>query len=505
MIKGKKLFMLLLAIFFMLPCACQPNVPVSENDKNKESYGDSQIAENNAPTEEERIYPDLEAVDFGGYEFKFYITNLDLPDWAEWAHRDIYSEEITGDILTDAVYNRNKKIEDKYNITIKEIIYSSSTAWGISDNVAKAVRSGDDIYDVVVPHVHELQGMMLKGNLIEFDNIPFVDLKNPWWNQGTIKDLSINKKVFLLQGDMLIMDNDAMSAMIFNKKVLAENQLENPYEIVKKGEWTFDKLLEMGRGIAKDLNGDGKMYIKDDLFGYVLQGGVDASFIVSGGSKICDKDENDLPVITAGTERFYKITELLSEMLSDTQNSVNLHSYEGQFPIYDEQVKMFSEDRILFTWIRMRIVERLRGMETDFGIIPCPKLDKAQEKYITYNEPNAGAGISIPRTAGNVERTGMILEDLSAESRYTLQPAYYEINLRGKYTRDDESREMIDIILSNTAHDIGYIYNFGNYAALTCHRYGRDMKVEWVSKFDASKEKMQKDIDKLIESVEKLD
>jgi len=505
MIKGKKLFMLLLAIFFMLPCACQPNVPVSENDKNKESYGDSQIAENNAPTEEERIYPDLEAVDFGGYEFKFYITNLDLPDWAEWAHRDIYSEEITGDILTDAVYNRNKKIEDKYNITIKEIIYSSSTAWGISDNVAKAVRSGDDIYDVVVPHVHELQGMMLKGNLIDFDNIPFVDLKNPWWNQGTIKDLSINKKVFLLQGDMLIMDNDAMSAMIFNKKVLAENQLENPYEIVKKGEWTFDKLLEMGRGIAKDLNGDGKMYIKDDLFGYVLQGGVDASFIVSGGSKICGKDENDLPVITAGTERFYKITELLSEMLSDTQNSVNLHSYEGQFPIYDEQVKMFSEDRILFTWIRMRIVERLRGMETDFGIIPCPKLDKAQEKYITYNEPNAGAGISIPRTAGNVERTGMILEDLSAESRYTLQPAYYEINLRGKYTRDDESREMIDIILSNTAHDIGYIYNFGNYAALTCHRYGRDMKVEWVSKFDASKEKMQKDIDKLIESVEKLD
>ena len=166
---------------------------------------------------------------------------------------------------------------------------------------------------------------------------------------------------------------------------------------------------------------------------------------------------------------------------------------------------MFSEDLILFTWIRMRIVERLRGMETDFGIIPCPKLDKAQEKYITYNEPNAGTGISIPRTAGNPERTGMILEDLSAESRYTLQPAYYEINLRGKYARDDESQEMIDIILSNTAHDIGYIYNFGNYAALTCHRYGRDMKVEWVSKFEASEVKMQNDINKLIEAVEKLD
>jgi hypothetical protein len=263
--------------------------------------------------------------------------------------------------------------------------------------------------------------------------------------------------------------------------------------------------MEMGRGIAKDLNGDGKMYIKDDLFGYILQGGVDASFIVSGGEKIVDKDEYDLPVITAGTERFYRITEFLSEMLADTNNSVNLHSYENQFPIYDEQVKMFSEDRALFSWIRLRIVERLRGMETDFGIIPCPKLEKEQKDYITYNEPNAGTGLSIPRTAGDLERTAMILEDLSAESRYTLQPAYYEINLQGKFMRDDESQEMLDIIMANTAFDIGYIYNFGSYASLTCHRYGRDPKVEWVSKFEASREKMQKDIDKLIESVNNLD
>jgi len=498
--------MLLLAALTALSllAACQTGAPVEEGKKNEEG-GENQINEGEPSTAEQRIYPDLEAVDFGGYEFKFYITNLDLPDWAEWAHRDLFTEAENGEPVNDAVYYRNKKIEAKYNIKITEIIYSSSTAWGLSDKVSTAVRAGDDVYDVVVPHVHELQGLMLKGNLIDFSGMPIIDLNRPWWNKGTIRDLSIAKKVFLLQGDLLIMDNDAMAAMIFNKKILAENQLETPYDIVKSGEWTFDKFLEMGRGIAKDLNGDGTMYIKDDLFGYVLQCGVDASFIVSGNSKICSKDADDLPIITAGTERFYKITDYLSEMLSDTENSVNLHSYEGKFPIYDEQVKMFSEDRVLFTWIRMRIVERLRGMETDFGIIPCPKLDKAQENYITYNEPNAGTGISIPRTAGDLERTAMILEDLSAESRYTLQPAYYEINLRGKYARDDESQEMLDIILANSAHDIGYIYNFGGFASLTCHRYGRDMKVDWVSKFEASEGKMQKDIDKLIETALQLD
>ena len=495
---------LFLSALFAFLAACQTGAPNGGGEGEGEG-GDPQTGKTDETTAEERIYPELAAVDYGGYEFKFYITNLDLPDWAEWAHRDLVPDEVlSGEPINDAVYGRNKKIEEKYNIKITEIIYSSSTAWGLSDKVSAAVRAGDDIYDVVVPHVHELQGLMLKGNLLDFNKIPVMDIGNPWWNQGTIKDLSIDKKVFLMQGDLLIMDNDAMAAMIFNKKVLADNALENPYEIVKKGEWTFDKLLEMGRGIAKDLNGDGKIYIKDDMFGYVLQCGTEASFIVSGGEKIVGKDADDLPVITAGTERFYRITDLLSEMLSDTQNSVNLHSFENQFPIYDEQVKMFSENRMLFTWIRLRIVERLRGMETDFGVIPCPKLDKAQPNYITYNEPNAGTGISIPRTAGNLERTATILEELSAESRYTLQPAYYEINLQGKFIRDEESREMLDIILTNTAYDIGYIYNFGAFA-MTIVYFGQNQKTTHASQFEKSEPKMLKDIEKTIEAYKNIE
>jgi hypothetical protein len=263
--------------------------------------------------------------------------------------------------------------------------------------------------------------------------------------------------------------------------------------------------MEMGRGVAQDLNGDGIMFIQDDLFGYILQGDTANSFFVSGGEKIVSKDENDHPVITFGTERGYRITELLSEMLSDTENSVNLHSYENQFPIYDEQVKMMEENRALFSWIRMRIVERLRGMETDFGIIPLPKLDSAQPNYITQNNPHTGAGIAIPVTASDLERTGMILEDLSAESRYTLQPAYYEINLRGKYARDDESQEMLDIILNNTAHDIGNVYDFGGFSSSAFWRYGRDMVIEWASRFERVFERMEMDIERTIEAYENLD
>jgi hypothetical protein len=442
----------------------------------------------------------LEAKDFGGYEFKFLGRTIVNPDWVEWDHRDLVAEEQNSDVINDAVYLRNTKIEEKYNIVITEIIETDAVG-----KLTKSVKAADDNYDVFCPHIMELANLAQGGNLIDVFKMPNIDLTKPWWDQGTIRDLSIINKLFILQGDLLIMDNDAMEAMIFHKGLWQEYELEDLYDIVKKGEWTFDKLIEMSKGVAKDINGDGVMYIQDDRFGCITQADTNVSFFVSGGEKICSKDANDYPIITFGSERGYKICEKISELMLDEDNVVHLHRYEGKFPIYDEQVKMMEENRALFSWIRMRIVERLRGMEMDFGILPCPKLEKTQEKYITQNNPHTGAGISIPRSASDLDRTGMILEELSAESRYTLRPAFYEINLRGKYARDDESQDMLDIILSNTAHDLGNVYNFGGLMDVAFWRYGRDMQIDWASKFDKAVSKMEKDIEKVITAYENLE
>ena len=480
-------------------CKTDTGKDESIDDKNTDANQSDEQNPNDDQTAE-RLYPNLDAKDFGGYEFTFLTRSWPTTvDWEEWDHRDLYAEEVNGDIINDVVYNRNKKIEEKYNITISEV--------GVNDmagTARKTVKAGDDIYDVVCPHLMEVAALAQDGTITDIYRLTYLDFDKPWWNQGCARDLSIGHKLFVMQGDLLILDNDAMEAMIFNKALLRDTGLEDPYVVVKNGEWTLEKLYDMSRGVSKDLNGDGKMYIKDDLFGCILQADTDISFIVSGGEKICGKDGNDYPIITYGTERCYKIADELMKLMLDEDNVINLHRYAGQFGIYDEQVKMMQEDRALFSWIRMRIVERLRAMETDFGILPLPKLDKNQEKYITHMNPHTGAGISIPNTAGDLDRTGMILEDLSAESRYTLRPAYYEINLVGKFMRDDDSREMLDIILANTAYDIGYIYNFGNFA-MTIVYNGQNKKTDHASQFEKMEQKMLKDIEKTIAAYESVE
>jgi hypothetical protein len=100
-------------------------------------------------------------------------------------------------------------------------------------------------------------------------------------------------------------------------------------------------------------------------------------------------------------------------------------------------------------------------METDFGIIPQPKYDEAQAEYITFVNP-AGSGLTIPVTVGDIERCGVVLEAMASESYRHLTPAYYNTALQQKYTRDNESAEMLDLLLQNRVYDLAMIYRWGS-------------------------------------------
>ena len=453
--------------------------------------GDAEVREE-AP---ERLTIGFEPVDFDGHEFTFMTRTITDPDWAEWDHRDLTSEEITGEVINDAVFNRNRLIEERFNISINELVFEHGH---MQTTIRQTVSAGDETFDAIGVHLMTLPALAQDGMFVDLFSVPYLDLEKPWWDQGTTRDLSIANRLFVMQGDLLIIDNDAMEAMIFNKRLLAEHGLDCPYELVRSGDWTFARFAEMSRGVARDLTGDGQMNIRYDLFGGITQADTSISFLVSGGERIASKDADDLPFISFGSERSFRILDIVSEIALDEENFVSLHRYMGQFGIYDMQVRMMEEDRALFSWIRMIIVERLRGMETDFGLLPLPKFDSAQPNHITHMNPHTGVGIAIPVTASDLARTGMILEALSAESRYTLRPAYYEISLRGRYVRDYESEEMLDIILANTAHDIGYVFNFGNFAGDIVW-FATNRRTDYASHFERALPRMERDIERMVE------
>ena len=94
-------------------------------------------------------------------------------------------------------------------------------------------------------------------------------------------------------------------------------------------------------------------------------------------------------------------------------------------------------------------------MEDNYSILPYPKWDTAQEIYFT-NADDKFQVFSIPTTAPDPEYIGTIFEAMSAESYRSVYPTYYDVALKGKYSSDPTTAEMIDLIMSGRKFEFSF-------------------------------------------------
>jgi hypothetical protein len=94
-------------------------------------------------------------------------------------------------------------------------------------------------------------------------------------------------------------------------------------------------------------------------------------------------------------------------------------------------------------------------MKDTYSILPYPKWDSAQELYLT-NADDKFQVFSIPKTASDTEFIGTIFEAMSAESYKSVYPAYYDVALKGKYSSDPMTANMIDLIMSGRKFEFSF-------------------------------------------------
>jgi len=446
---------LLFALFFASCGDGAKQDQTGEKSEEANAEGDQSI-ETGSEDAEQRMEPNLPEVDLEGYEFTFLTHLYDGDDWINPTPLELIAEQQTGEPVNDAVYLRNMKITEKYNFDIK-----MEPASDEKSAMNKAAKAGDDLYDAAIMFNNNIPGIVTSGLLSNIANLPYVDLSQPWWDPA-VNSMSIDHKNYLLGGDLLILDNEATNALLFNKDLMADLGLGLPYDLVNAGKWTLDKMNDFVRGAASDLNGDGLMKADDDRWGYVAFNDTFHAMLVGGGGTLALKDESDIPYIDFASPRNLAVTELVMDIMYDKENTLNIQADVSPSDLWTASyVNSFDGGRALFMWVRMRVVERFRGMEANFGIIPMPKYDEAQKNYCSVVNPYTGVLLGVPISAGEPEKISIVLEALAAESRYTLQPAYYDVVLTRKYARDEESEEMLDVIFNSRVYDIGAVYSFG--------------------------------------------
>ncbi|MCL1859435.1 MAG: extracellular solute-binding protein [Oscillospiraceae bacterium] len=449
-------------VFLAVSCSQNSNADSNTRENAAENAGDSEgdvqdeDTEIEGETEQPRVYTEAPVNDYGGYKLRILSKPSSTVDH-HWDARDIDAEEENGDIINDAVYKRNTAVSERYNI---EIARTESENPG--SMASKAVRSGSDEYDVMFSNLDDIISPAQSGCFVNLKTVPYLDLPKPWYDQKSNEQLSIGGKLYMTFCDFTILDKDATWVYLFNKKLIQEMQLDDPYQIVKEGKWTIDKLYDMCKDAAKDLDGDGIMTWHDQ-FGWQGESGNMYMGIVASGVQMTAKNSDDLPeYLGLGEKGMTAFTKLL-RVFGDKSISLRVDDVTGfSGDVWtDVMDASFIEGRILFLYAGMNRVTLFRSMDTDFGIIPSPKVDEIQPEYCSTVSGWAATPLTILTTVTDLEKIGILMDALCAESSYTLIPAYYDVQLKTKLARDDESAEMLDLIFGRRIYDLGRIYGWG--------------------------------------------
>ena len=483
----KKIIAVLLLI--MLFASCQ-STPADDGNVSNTAVQDEVPDEIQIPTETE-ILPNLPDEDFGGYTFRVVSRGDDWHAYPAHSRDIISSDENVGDTINDAVYERNLAVEEQFNIKITLQTFPELTGdgeMGAINAVKRAHAAGDDMYDLIMGHEVMIGTATTEGYFYNWYDMPYVDLSKPWWNEEVTTQLSIGKTAFLAMSDLSVSSHDNAYVLLFNKKFHEDYQLENLYDLVDNNKWTFDKFYSLYKDIYQDLDGDGKRSIHD-FYGFIEGGGY-LNWFFAGGNRITQKNDNNRPYYDLLTDRSTLTFSKASDML------LNEGAYRFDWWINVDIIPMFEANHGIFLGTQIGSIPLLRGMTVDFGILPYPKLNEEQDNYYNFIDAHSSL-MAVPNTVADKEKAGAIIEALSYESYKKVVPAYFDIALKTKFARDDESEKMLDIIFKNSVYDFDYVY--GDW--IVTYKFFdnlRDGRTNFVSDVEKSMPAAQIRLDKVI-------
>lgn len=472
---------LALAITFMACSACAEGTQVAADTETETA--DTSDAETTYPR------PKIEKTDFGGENYVILY-----PLWGLY-NDYFFADEQTGEQMNDAIYKRTINVEDYLGIDIKG--HSLASVLDIIPTVKAAVMSGIDDFQLVLTHcIQDLGNMMTSGLLLDWNSVPYISWDPGYWNQTISDTMSIGGKLYYAASSYMIADPNGF---LFNKLMIEENRLPNPYELVRDGRWTLDMLYDMVRAVSGDLDGDSRFTV-GDMYGLAAEcDWMLISFMYGCDQYMVKRDEFGGFVLDMYNDKMLTITQKLYNLFHGGN-----HTYLWRFNAPEDEKILISTGRVLFNIIPIHTCKIYRQSEVDFGILPFPKYDEAQKKYIT----NDWSGLMcIPTVAQNTELIGMASELLAYESLTTTMPAYYDILLTGKFARDEESVEMLNIIFSSIVYDSGMNY-FGFDSGFMALFYmipfmiGRDKSTDLASYYKANEKTAQRMLDRLIENMQ---
>ena len=447
MLRKRSLSLILLFSLLLAAASCGgTETPVNDNTQTAAPDTAEQVAAYPYPTK-----------DLGGRTFK--VLNLD-EQYGCYIRLDF--DEQTGEALDDAVYNRNRRVEDMLNFRLEEVILSGGAAWSTGqiaacDALIQSVMADDDAYDAAYSPVFFKPAVVTDGYVVNLLDIPELHLYDEYWDAVVNTEMTVDGSLYTASGPLNFMALDLSWALLFNQDMMDDHKMEYPYQLVRDGKWTLDKMNEYVEAAA-NLNGDESFAIDADgkcVYGIAGHYTSPVAFWMAADVDLYERGKNGSLTLTYGGERLHTALEKIAKMCTTADGKIYFNNGDLSDPT--GYMSIFAADRALFLTCELKSAMQERAMESTFGLVPMPKLDESQENYrslVTYTTEF----LTIPKTQDKLSDAGLILDALTYESWRDVLPVYYDITVSQKGLRNAESIEMMQILRDSRSIDFTRVF-----------------------------------------------
>lgn len=414
--------------------------------------------------------PGYEDIDFGGRTFVICggIETTDVMN----TDQEIYSDET--DAIHTAVRERNLLVERLYNCNIKLLAVETPGAQASADVTGN--QHTIDIYSAMYIASSAYTGDQIY-NLYNLG----INFENPWWDQNFVDTFTFDVNgiptMYTAIGDFSLTANDSVYVLFYNKDVYESSPVCNQYDIyqlVRDKKWTMDIFMEMAKDVKRDANGDSSYnYADGDILGWIRTGHATHALHVASNMRIVNNVDGKF-VFSPSSE--------VTAWSNVIDKAINVWNAEGNQTIsYSNIAPTIVADQTLFASEILGAAERCKDDDVSLALVPYPLYDETQVSYANYVD-NHKCDYMIPISVPDPETVATFFELYTCHSKYTVRNAFIE-TFKVEYFCDEESGEMLDLILDNRTYDPGYLWwpayetDIGNMISS-----GKNTVTQWVGK-----------------------
>ncbi len=503
---AKKLIscILVLAMVIMLAVGCSD--PVDQTDEQNDETTPS-AADTSGAGGDVTEPPANDNLDENGYIKDDIPGDTDLEKetvtflyWEDASNIEFFAEDQNGEGVNDALYARNISVEDRLNVEL--IFVPSLGKYEEQDEflskVTNDITSGLREFDVLASYSMTIASASYMGYAQDMRQFDVLDFDKPWWPDNLLKESTIYDKLYFASGDISTNFLYLMYCCFFNKKMLEDHGLESPYDLVDKNQWTLDKMIAMSENIYRDNNGNNTVD-DEDTFAFNVRSNVYLDpFYYGSGLTTMDKNSDGVPVVS---------DDFASEKAADLVSKVRSYLLDGNYAQITN-MNVFLGGRALFSYNTVQLASKeLQESDFDFGLVPVPKYDSAQENFSTV--------LGFPYTlycissgSQNSENAAIVLECMASEGYRQVTPVLFEVCMKYKYASDDKTSQMYDILRETTSFDIGRLFTM-NFNKITFQHFRKCVdgtsNTEYLTSVRSQVKMLERLVTKFAETFEAMD